>query len=324
MGMCPTADSWSPSLSISLYEQLERIEEGTYGVVYKAREKQSGELVAIKRLKLDNEREGFPITSIREISALFALKHPNIINLRQVVVGDSLSSVYLVMDYVENDLRALMDEHASLFHLSEVKTVVHQLLSAVAFMHEHWVVHRDLKTSNLLMGNDGQIRVADFGLARRIGEPGPGNLTEVVVTLWYRAPEVLLGSREYGPPVDLWSVGCIMAELILGKALFPGKGEIDQMDRLISVLGLPSARIWPDFVKLPHAGKLPTSGNEYNLLDKIFTNLPPTGIDLLDRLLTFDPKRRISAAEALKHPFFADAPLPKDPSQFPSWPPVKH
>jgi cell division cycle 2-like protein len=315
-------DPWRPSRSIDRYEQVKKIEEGTYGIVYKSRDLETGDLVAVKRLKLQDEREGFPTTSLREISALFVLKHPNIINLREVAIGDDLKSVCLVMDYVEHDLRSLMEQSRQEcpFKLSEVKTIIWQLLNAVSFMHEHWIVHRDLKLSNLLMGNDGNIKVADFGLARKIGDPSPKNLTEVVVTLWYRPPEILLGSTEYGPPADIWSVGCIMGELILGRPLFPGKGEIDQMDKIISVLGIPTTKIWPEIAKLPHFLKLPSKGNEYNLLDKIFSSISQSGVDLLDRLLTYDPARRISANEALAHAFFSDDPLPQDPSLFPQWP----
>lgn len=315
-------NDWRPCQSIDRYEQLNKIEEGTYGVVYRSRSIETGECVAVKQLKLKEEREGFPMTSLREISALLTLKHPNIVNLREVAVGEDLMSVFLVMDYVEHDLRSLLVQagREPLFQLSEVKAILWQLLSAVAFMHEHWFVHRDLKLCNLLMGDDGQIKVADFGLARKMGDPVAQNLTELVVTLWYRPPEILLGSRDYGFPVDLWSVGCIFAELVLGQPIFPGKGEIDQMDKIISVLGLPTTKIWPDLSKLPHASKLPSKGNEYNLLDKVFSSLSPSGVDLMDRLLTYDPSKRISALDALNHQFFKEPPLAKDPSQFPKWP----
>jgi cell division cycle 2-like protein len=319
----PASDNWTPSRSIDHYEQLHKIEEGSYGIVYKSRDRATGHLVAIKQLKLDRERQGFPTTSLREISSLLSLKHPNIVNLREVVVGERLGSVYLVMDYVAHDLRSLLESSKStkpLFQLSEIKTIISQLLCAISFMHQHWIVHRDLKLSNLLIGNDGIIKVADFGLARRVGDPPPSDLTEVVVTLWYRAPELLLGSHVYGAPVDIWSIGCIFGELVLGRPLFPGTGEIDQMDRIVSVLGRPTTAIWPALNKLPHARKLPDSGNQYNLLDKVFEGLCPEGIDLLDRMLTYDPEKRITADAALAHPFFTNDPLPKDPSAFPTWP----
>lgn len=136
------------------------------------------------------------------------------------------------MDFVEHDLRTLMDEMPHPFHLSEVKTIMKQLLSAIATMHEHWIIHRDIKSSNLLLSNSGEIKVADLGLARRLGEPSSGKLTPVVVTLWYRAPELLLGATDYSWPIDLWSAGCIFAELLIGKPIFPGKSEIDQLDRV--------------------------------------------------------------------------------------------
>ena len=305
--------------SVDNFEKLNRIEEGTYGVVYRARDRSTGEIVALKKLKLEKEREGFPVTSLREINALLHARHPNIVNIREMVVGRELSSVFIVMDFVEHDLRTVLDNHGG-FTVSEGKTLLIQLLGAVAAMHEQWILHRDLKTSNLLMTNNGQIRVADFGLARRLGSPPIGNLTKVVVTLWYRSPELLLGATEYSWAVDMWSVGCIFAELLTGKPLFPGTSEIDQLDKIFNVLGMPTERIWPTFRELPHAAKVVPVKQSYNLMDKMLPMLSPTGIDLVNRLLAYDPGRRIRAAEALKHPFFEETPLPKDPALFPTWP----
>lgn len=306
--------------SVDCFRRLNRIEEGTYGVVFRAQDKETDEIVALKKLKLEREREGFPVTSLREINALMQAKHPHIVNIREMVVGSGLDSVYIVMDFVEHDLRSLMDDMAQPFTPSETKTLLRQLLSAVAAMHERWIIHRDLKTSNLLLNNRGEIKVADFGLARRLGSPPIGALTPVVVTLWYRSPELLLGANEYSWSVDMWSVGCIFAELLTLRPLFPGKSEIDQLDKIFRVLGMPSERIWPGLSQLPHANKVAPINQPYNCLDKIFPALSPAGIDLMGRLLAYDPARRIAAAEALQHPFFHEAPLPKEPAQFPTWP----
>jgi len=173
--------------SVYCHERLNQIEEGTYGVVYRAKDKQTGDIVALKRLKLDEERYGFPITALREINALIACKHENVVGIREVVVGETLTQVFIVMDFVEHDLKSLLTLMPSPFLQSEVKTLMLQLLSAVAHCHKHWILHRDLKTSNLLMNNRGTIKVADFGLARRYGDPvGIGGMTQLVVTLWYR------------------------------------------------------------------------------------------------------------------------------------------
>ena len=213
---------------IERYEKLNHIEEGSYGVVFRARESGTGDIVAVKRLKMDKERDGFPITSLREITTLMAARHPHVVNIREVVMGDALTDVYIVMDFVEHDLKSLLEDMREPFLQSEVKTLMLQLCSAVAHMHLNWIVHRDLKTSNLLMTNRGEMKIADFGLARYYSKPVE-NMTELVVTLWYRAPELLFGTKTYSTEIDLWSIGCIMAELLLKEPLFQGKSEIDQL-----------------------------------------------------------------------------------------------
>ncbi|KAI6007463.1 kinase-like domain-containing protein [Pisolithus albus] len=177
-----------PSRSVYCYERLNQIEEGSYGVVFRARDKETGDIVALKKLKLDEEKHGFPITALREINALMSCRHENVVHIREVVVGDTLTQVFVVMDFIEHDLKTLLTLMPSPFLQSEIKTLMLQLLSAVAHCHANWILHRDLKTSNLLMNNRGTIKVADFGLARRYGDPiGVGGLTQLVVTLWYRA-----------------------------------------------------------------------------------------------------------------------------------------
>ncbi|PVZ96478.1 hypothetical protein BB558_007639 [Smittium angustum] len=301
------------------YEKLNRIEEGTYGIVYRARDIQTGEIVALKHLKLANEKNGFPITSLREIYTLLLAKHPNIVNVREIVSGSSLNSIYLVMDYIDHDLKALITDMPSVFLQSEIKTLMLQLLSAVGFLHENWIVHRDLKTSNLLMNNFGEIKVADFGLARKYGSP-LGPMTQLVVTLWYRAPELLFGEKEYSTAVDMWSIGCIFAELIDKEPLFPGRGEIDQISKIFSLLGTPNENTWPQFSSLPNAKMFTFANQPRSKLREKFINLTQNGIDLLSRMLEYNPKTRITAQEALDHPYFKESPFPKDPSLFPTWP----
>ncbi|CCM00927.1 uncharacterized protein FIBRA_02974 [Fibroporia radiculosa] len=310
-----------PSRSVYCYERLNSIEEGSYGVVFRARDKETGDIVALKKLKLDEEKNGFPITALREINSLMACKHENVVGIREVVVGDTLTQVFIVMDFIEHDLKTLLTVMPSPFLQSEIKTLMLQLLSAVAYCHERWILHRDLKTSNLLMNNRGTIKVADFGLARRYGDPvGVGGLTQLVVTLWYRAPEILLGAKEYSTAVDLWSVGCIFAELLLKEPLFQAKGEIELLSMIFKLLGPPTAHSWPDYSSLPLGKTITLPPPHPPQLRQKFQYITAAGIDLLSRLLTYDPAKRISAVDALKHPYFSESPFPKHPDLFGSFP----
>ncbi|TPX68509.1 hypothetical protein SpCBS45565_g03076 [Spizellomyces sp. 'palustris'] len=305
--------------NVDNYEKLNRIEEGAYGVVYRARDRQTGEIVALKKLKLENEKNGFPVTSLREIHTLLLAKHPNIVNVKEIVVTPSMRGIFIVMEFVEHDLKSLMESMPSPFLQSEIKTLMLQLLSAVALLHQNWIVHRDLKTSNLLMNNQGQIKVADFGLARRFGSP-LGPMTQLVVTLWYRAPELLLGAKEYTTAIDIWSVGCIFGELVNKEPLLPGRGEIDQLKKMFKLLGTPNERTWPGMVELPGCKTFSFANQPYNNLRSRFPYLTENGLNLMTKLLTYDPEQRITAEEALRHPYFTENPLPKDPSLFPTFP----
>ncbi|KAL4459167.1 hypothetical protein ABPG75_014032 [Micractinium tetrahymenae] len=316
--------------SVDNYEKLNRISEGTYGVVYRARDRESGEICALKKVKLEKERDGFPLTSIREINILLSLNHPHIVNVSEVVVGPSLDAVFMVMEYCDHDLKAVMEERMTQpFSIAEVKTLMLQLLSGMAYLHDNWVLHRDLKTSNILYTNRGELKLCDFGLARQYGSP-LAPYTHMVVTLWYRAPELLLGQRKYSTAVDVWSIGCIMAELLSKEALFAGKSEIDQLQLILKTMGSPTEETWPGVSKLPHAkkfnlGKYP-SGN-------LRQRFPPPGLGfdgrpslseqgfhLLSSLLELCPERRISCEEALEHPWFREHPLPKDRALMPTFP----
>ncbi|XP_022240679.1 cyclin-dependent kinase 11B-like [Limulus polyphemus] len=278
------------------------------------------EIVALKRLKMEKEKEGFPITSLREINTLLKAQHPNIVTVREIVVGSNMDKIYIVMDYVEHDLKSLMETMKHPFLVGEVKTLMIQLLRAVTHLHDNWILHRDLKTSNLLLSHKGILKVGDFGLAREYGSPLKP-YTPVVVTLWYRAPELLLGIKEYSTAIDLWSVGCIFGELLTMKPLFPGKSDIDELNKIFKDLGTPSDKIWPGYSELPLVKKVTFTEYPYNNLRSRFSHtVTSLGFDLMNRFLTYCPKRRITAEEALKHEYFKETPLPVDPSMFPTWP----
>ncbi|KMT07530.1 hypothetical protein BVRB_6g151410 isoform C [Beta vulgaris subsp. vulgaris] len=327
--------------SVDEFERLNKIDEGTYGVVYRAKDKKTGEIVALKKVKMEKEREGFPLTSLREINILLSLHHLSIVDVKEVVVGSNLDSIFMVMEYMEHDLKGLMETMKQPFSQSEVKCLMLQLLDGIKYLHDNWVLHRDLKTSNLLMNNQGELKICDFGLARQYGSPLKP-YTHLVVTLWYRAPELLLGAKEYSTAIDMWSLGCIMAELLSKEPLFNGKSEFDQLDKIFRILGTPNETIWPGFSKLPGVKvnfvkhQLPALGDSdlgfwphwYNQLRKkfpatSFTGSPvlsDAGFDLLNRLLTYDPEKRITADAALKHEWFREVPLPKSKEFMPTFP----
>ncbi|KAG7521191.1 hypothetical protein JOB18_044406 [Solea senegalensis] len=306
--------------SVEEFQCLNRIEEGTYGVVYRAKDKKTDEIVALKRLKMEKEKEGFPITSLREINTILKAQHPNIVTVREIVVGSNMDKIYIVMNYVEHDLKSLMETMKQPFLPGEVKTLMIQLLRGVRHLHDNWILHRDLKTSNLLLSHKGILKIGDFGLAREYGSPLKP-YTPIVVTLWYRSPELLLGAKEYSTAVDMWSVGCIFGELLTQKPLFPGKSEIDQINKIFKDLGSPSEKIWPGYNELPALKKMTFTEYPYNNLRKRFgALLSDQGFDLMNKFLTYCPSKRIVADEALKHEYFRETPLPIDTSVFPTWP----
>ncbi|XP_058498416.1 cyclin-dependent kinase 11B isoform X2 [Solea solea] len=306
--------------SVEEFQCLNRIEEGTYGVVYRAKDKKTDEIVALKRLKMEKEKEGFPITSLREINTILKAQHPNIVTVREIVVGSNMDKIYIVMNYVEHDLKSLMETMKQPFLPGEVKTLMIQLLRGVRHLHDNWILHRDLKTSNLLLSHKGILKIGDFGLAREYGSPLKP-YTPIVVTLWYRSPELLLGAKEYSTAVDMWSVGCIFGELLTQKPLFPGKSEIDQINKIFKDLGSPSEKIWPGYNELPALKKMTFTEYPYNNLRKRFgALLSDQGFDLMNKFLTYCPSKRIVSDEALKHEYFRETPLPIDTSVFPTWP----
>ncbi|KAF5703266.1 CMGC CDK kinase [Fusarium mundagurra] len=324
------AGTWGKCRSVENYEKLNDIEEGTYGWVARATNKATGKVVALKRLKLEpQDRNGLPVTGLREIQILKDCQHRNIVTMEEVVVGDDVSrpdkqfsSLFLVLEFVEHDLKSILDDMPEPFLSSEVKRLLLQLTSGIAYLHDNWILHRDLKTSNLLLNNRGQLKIADFGMARYVGDPPP-KLTQLVVTLWYRAPELLLGAKTYDAAVDMWSVGCIFGELITREPLLQGKNEVDQVSRTFELCGVPTEETWPGFRRLPNARSLRLPKTQVatgSVIRARFPGLTTAGANLLGDLLSLDPERRPSASEMLQHEYFRQDPKPKPESMFPTFP----
>lgn len=292
-------------MSLENYTKLEKIGEGTYGVVYKARDITTGSFVALKKIRLEAEDEGVPSTSIREISLLKELsKDDNIVKLLDIVHSDA--KLYLVFEFLDSDLKRYMDTIGDKEGLGPpmVKKFTFQLVKGLYYCHAHRILHRDLKPQNLLINKEGNLKIADFGLARAFGIP-LRTYTHEVVTLWYRAPEVLLGSRHYSTAIDMWSVGCIFAEMAMRQPLFPGDSEIDEIFRIFRLLGTPDEDVWPGVKSLPDYKSTFPQWNAVDLKGAV-SGLDDAGLDLLALSLIYDPAHRLSAKRALQHPYFAN------------------
>lgn len=286
------------------YVKIEKIGEGTYGVVYKGRHKATNRVVALKKIRLESEEEGVPSTAIREISLLKELVHPNVVTLEEVLLEDG--KLYLVFEFLSMDLKKYMDSLPSgqLMDKMLVKSYLYQILQAMLFCHQRRVIHRDLKPQNLLIDSQGIIKLADFGLARALCIP-VRVYTHEVVTLWYRAPEVLLGAARYSTPVDIWSIGCIFAEMASRRPVFRGDSEIDQLFRIFRTLSTPSEENWPGVSQLPDYKSTFPSWRT-NVLPQTVKQIDDVGMELLQSMLKYDPSQRISAKAALHHPYFDD------------------
>lgn len=290
--------------TIEDFIKIEKIGEGTYGVVYKGQNIKTNRFVALKKIRFESEEEGVPSTAIREISLLKELKHPNIVGLEDVLMQDG--RLYLVFEYLAMDLKKYMDliPRDKSMDMKLIKSYLYQILQGILFCHQRRILHRDLKPQNLLIDEKGVIKLADFGLARAFGIP-VRVYTHEVVTLWYRAPEVLLGSPRYSTPVDIWSIGCIFAEMVSRRPLFHGDSEIDQLFRIFRTLTTPTEETWPGVSSLPDFK--PTFPNwRQNTLAQSVKQLDSSGLDILEKMLVYDPTMRVSAKVALKHPFFDD------------------
>ncbi|KAI9926890.1 hypothetical protein ASPWEDRAFT_121206 [Aspergillus wentii DTO 134E9] len=303
------------------YQKIEKIGEGTYGVVYKARElTHPNRIVALKKIRLEAEDEGVPSTAIREISLLKEMNDPNIVRLFNIVHADG-HKLYLVFEFLDLDLKKYMEalpvseggrgkalpdgtSLSTTMGLGEamVKKFMAQLVEGIRYCHSHRILHRDLKPQNLLIDREGNLKLADFGLARAFGVP-LRTYTHEVVTLWYRSPEILLGGRQYSTGVDMWSAGAIFAEMCTRKPLFPGDSEIDEIFKIFRILGTPDEITWPGVTSFPdYKPSFPKWKRED--LHVLVPGLDDDGLNLLEALLEYDPATRLSAKQACMHPYF--------------------
>ncbi|KAF9581142.1 serine/threonine protein kinase, CMGC, CDC2/CDK sub, partial [Lunasporangiospora selenospora] len=305
-------------------EELQRLKKRSE--VHKARRKGSGELLALKRILMHNENEGIPITALREIKILRRLRHENVVPLQDIAVhpgsrsGRSRASVYMVFPYMDHDLSGLLNNPKVRLSVPQIKLYMKQLLEGTVYMHGQKILHRDMKAANLLISNNGTLKIADFGLARPF-KPEGEDYTSKVVTRWYRPPELFLGEKKYGPAVDMWGIGCVFGEMLFGRPVLQGNSDQDQLDKIFQLCGSPTEDTMPGWSSLPG---LEEKGVVYQVNRtyprKLKDDFEPYGTlaaDLMDKLLVLDPKKRLSAYAALDHDYLWVEPLPADIGSLP-------
>ncbi|OWB54736.1 ATP binding protein [[Candida] boidinii] len=295
-----------------VHERIQQVGEGTYGKVYKAKNRVTNSFVALKRLRLETEREGFPITASREIGLLQSFDHPNIVGLSEMMVEKN--SIYMVFPYMDHDLSGLLQQHNIAISDGEKKNIFKQLLKGMEYLHMKRVIHRDIKGSNILVNNMGLLKITDFGLARTMKtlnrDIESPNYTNRVITLWYRPPEILLGSTDYGREIDIWGIGCILMELFTRSAIFQGVDEVDQLWKVYDIMGTITIDDWPEADQLPWFEMLRPNQHSKSKFDEQFSSiLTPKCFDLAKKLLKMNPNKRITASDALKHEYFTEEPL---------------
>uniref|UniRef100_A0A0A9WBF2 Cyclin-dependent kinase 7 n=2 Tax=Lygus hesperus TaxID=30085 RepID=A0A0A9WBF2_LYGHE len=297
------------------YEKIEFLGEGQFATVYKARDVENDNIVAVKKIKVgsqDEARDGINRTALREIKLLQELHHPNIIGLLDVF--GCMSNVSLVFDFMDTDLEVIIKDTSIVLTPANVKAYTLMTLQGLEYLHNNWILHRDLKPNNLLINSDGVLKIGDFGLAKFYGSPNR-IYTHQVVTRWYRSPELLFGARMYSTGVDMWAVGCIIAELLLRVPFLPGESDLDQLTRIFHTLGTPTEQTWPgmtslqDFIQFKSFPGTP--------LKHIFTAAGDDLLDVISSLLMINPAQRADCPTLLQMPYFANKPPPSLGAQLP-------
>mmetsp|Transcript_39429 Transcript_39429/g.61460 ORF Transcript_39429/g.61460 Transcript_39429/m.61460 type:complete len:290 (-) Transcript_39429:80-949(-) len=284
------------------FKILKLIDYGTYGKVYRISCEKERKNYATKVMIRNLASKNYYFIWKRELDILFCIKHPNIIFAKEYFLNSNISKICIIMNYSTYNLKNLICSPLDL-SLFQLRNILKQILTGISCMHDNWIIHRDIKSSNILISNNGVVKICDFGLSR-FWFPGHGSLTQGVVTLWYRSPELLLGQKIYSKAIDSWSIGCIMGELITKEVLFPGKSELDQLGKIFSLLGIPTMEIWISLHKIFNSKAIIFPLQPYNTLHHRLRNKENFNmLNLLQRLLTYDPRFRISTKEALSHPF---------------------
>ncbi|KAH8888881.1 Pkinase-domain-containing protein [Thozetella sp. PMI_491] len=286
---------------------------GTYGKVFKGLNVYTKKLVALKKIRMEGERDGFPVTAVREIKLLRSLKHINIVQLQEVMV--ETNECFMVFEYLSHDLTGLLNHPTYKLDMAQKKHLAQQLFDGLDYLHTRGVLHRDIKAANILVSSEGILKLADFGLARFYAKHHQLDYTNRVITIWYRSPELLLGETQYGPAVDIWSAACVFWEFFAQSAIFAGDGsEINQLDKIWAVLGTPNKKDWPNLTEMPWFELLRPSYRKANVFDQKYKERVPSqaAFDLLKWMFHFDPAKRPTAAEVLQHAYFTkEEPAPR-------------
>ncbi|KXG23797.1 probable serine/threonine-protein kinase At1g54610 [Sorghum bicolor] len=314
---------WVP-LRADSFEKLEKVGQGTYSSVFRARELATGRLVALKKVRFDSVEPESVRFMAREILILRRLRgHPNVVGLEGLITSRSSSSIYLVFEYLEHDLAGLNSSADITFTEPQIKCYMRQLLEGLAHCHARGVMHRDIKCANLLVSNGGELKVADFGLANLFTPASTAPLTSRVVTLWYRPPELLLGATAYEPTVDLWSAGCVFAEMHARRPVLQGRTEVEQIHKIFKLCGSPPDDFWRRS-GISHAAVFrPQQPYPSRLRDTFAASMPDHAFRLLATLLSLDPAARGTAAAALDSEYFTTAPYACSPASLPKYAPNK-
>ncbi|PKA63550.1 putative serine/threonine-protein kinase [Apostasia shenzhenica] len=303
--------------SADSYVKIDKVGQGTYSNVYKARDRDTGKVVALKKVRFDTTESESVKFMAREIMILQKLDHPNVLKLEGLATSRMHYSLYLVFDFMQSDLTRVISRRDTILTEPQIKCYMHQLLSGLQHCHERGILHRDIKGSNLLIDKNGVLKIGDFGLANYFDPNQKRPLTNRVVTLWYRAPELLLGSTNYGVGIDLWSAGCLLAEMFIGRPIMPGRTEVEQLHKIFRLCGSPSEDYWR---RLKVSTNFQPPRPYKSTILETFKDFPSSSLSLLTLLLAIEPSDRGTALSALQSEFFITHPLACNLSDLPVLP----